>query len=424
MVSINDCCICIPARYDSTRVPGKLLLKINDKTCIENTILNCEKCELVKDIFVFTDSTKIKEHLSLKMPHINVILTEQECINGTERIGKHLHCISDKYKFIINVQGDEPFVSSKNIDYAIKNHRNNYENNDLFYTTLHETNNTESYLKSTASLKLITDLSNNVLYYSRNVIPANKTNKIMEDYVYKTFTGIYVYNRDTIVKFCELPNSDLQNIEDCEQLKILEHGFKIKSFPTIEFNEISLNTEEDYKYLCNKYCFNIKNVNNIANNMKYIFFDYDGVFSDGKIYVNCNGEKMKCYNGKDSYGLKLLKQYNNVKLILITADSTETIKHMNHIRDRMDFIFSDTLNKKEKVEQFIMDNNSSWENIAYIGDDLQDLEVMKKVKISFCPKNAINEVKNISKYVSSFNCCEGAVREFCEKLIFEKFIYL
>ena len=95
---------------------------------------------------------------------------------------------------------------------------------------------------------------------------------------------------------------------------------------------------------------------------------------------------------------------------------------MNHIRDRMDFIFSDTLNKKEKVEQFIMDNNSSWENIAYIGDDLQDLEVMKKVKISFCPKNAINEVKNISKYVSSFNCCEGAVREFCEKLIFENFL--
>ena len=131
---------------------------------------------------------------------------------------------------------------------------------------------------------------------------------------------------------------------------------------------------------------------------------------------------MKCYNGKDSHGLKLLKQYNNVKLILITADSAETIQHMNHIKDRMDFLFSDTLNKKEKVEQFIMDNNTSWENIAYIGDDLQDLEVMKKVKFSFCPKNAINDVKNISKYVSSFNCCEGAVREFCEKLIFENFL--
>ena len=130
---------------------------------------------------------------------------------------------------------------------------------------------------------------------------------------------------------------------------------------------------------------------------------------------------MKCYNGKDSYGLKLLKSYNNVKLILITADSKQTIQYMNHIADRMDYIYSDILNKKQTIEDFIIENNTTWENIAYIGDDLQDIEVMKKAKFSFCPKNAVNDIKNISKYVSLFNCGEGAVREFCETLISQKF---
>lgn len=413
----DKCCICIPARYNSSRLFRKLLLKINDKTCIENTIINCKNSELVKDIFVFTDSIKIKDLLSNNMPDIKVFLIEQEYSNGTERIGKNLNYLSDKYKFIINIQADEPFISSKNIDYALKKHIENHENNDLFYTTLHETNNTETYLQSKASIKLITDLSNNVLYYSRNIIPANKSNIILKNYKYKTFTGIYVYNRDKIAKFCELPNSELQNIEDCEQLKILEYGFKIKSFSTIEFNEISLNTEEDYKFLCNKYCSN----GNLNNNTKYIFFDFDGVFSDGKIYINSRGEKMKCYNGKDSYGLKLLKCYNNVKLILITADSNETIQYMNHIADRMDYIYSDILNKKQTIEDFIIENNTTWENIAYIGDDLQDIEVMKKAKFSFCPKNAVNDVIKVSDKVSLYNCCEGAVREFCETLISNKF---
>lgn len=414
----EKCCICIPARYNSSRLPGKLLLDINGKSCLENTILNCEKSEMVRDIFVFTDSNKIKQYLASNMPHVNVIITEQECINGTERIGKHLHHIPDKYDFIINVQGDEPFVSSANIDHAIRNHIANHKCKDLFYTTLHETRNTESYLESTASLKLVTDVSNNVLYYSRNIVPAHKTNGIIKGYTYKTFTGIYVYNKDKITKFCELPNTDLQNTEDCEQLKIIEHGFKIKSFPTIEFNEVSLNTEDDYHFLRNKYC---SHVSNHTNHTKYVFFDFDGVFSDGKIYVTSNGEKMKCYNGKDSYGLKLLRLCNNAKLILITADSKDTIQHMNHIIDRMDYVFSDTKNKKDAVEKFIMENNATWEDIAYIGDDLQDIEVMKKAKFSFCPKNAVGDIIETADMVSSYNCGEGAVREFCETLISRNF---
>ena len=94
---------------------------------------------------------------------------------------------------------------------------------------------------------------NNVLYYSRNIIPWNKKGEIRYNYIYKTFTGIYVFNRSMLEMYGNMDDTELQCMEDCEQLKILENGYKIKSYSSIEYNEISLNTEEDYKYLLEKY---------------------------------------------------------------------------------------------------------------------------------------------------------------------------
>lgn len=244
-------CFCIPARYESSRLPHKLLLTFNDKTCIEKTYLQVSKSKYFNNnIYLLTDSKKIEN--VMKPYNCNTILTTKECVNGTDRISKHLDYIPDRYNIIVNIQADEPFISTSNIDYAIEKHLSN-NTNDIFYTTLHEENNTIEYLNSTASLKVVLSNNNNVLYYSRNIIPWNKGNQLHKDYIYKTFTGIYVFNRDKLALFKDMKNTDLQLHEDCEQLKILENGYVIKSFPTIDYNEISLNTIDDYKFLLNKY---------------------------------------------------------------------------------------------------------------------------------------------------------------------------
>ena len=180
-------------------------------------------------------------------------MTTDSYSNGTERISKNLNYVPKKYNIIVNVQADEPFISPLNIDETISKHIENNDQN-IFYTTLHEEDNSDEYLTSTASLKVVTDNNNNVLYYSRNIIPWNKKNQIKKKYKYKTFTGIYVFNRQQLYKYCNIDNSELQNEEDCEQLKIIENGFKIKTYPTAEYNEISLNTANDYKFLLDKYC--------------------------------------------------------------------------------------------------------------------------------------------------------------------------
>lgn len=248
----DNVCFCIPARYNSTRLNKKLLLPLGKYSCIQHTIQKLYKSSYFNDnIYVFTDSPEIKSHLHDSQ--CKIILTQGEYKNGTERIAKNLNMIDKTYDIVVNIQADEPFISSKNIDYCINKHLSHAEK-DTFYSTLHETNNENEYLKSTASLKVIVDKYNNVIYYSRNLIPFNKSGMINPNIKYKTFTGIYVYDINKIIDYGNLNNTFLQDEEDCEQLKVLEHGFKIKSYDTVEFNEISLNTEEDYAYLLNKYC--------------------------------------------------------------------------------------------------------------------------------------------------------------------------
>ena len=227
------------------------MLPFGKKTCIQETVTKLYSSKYFNNnIFVFTDSQEIK--INLKNYNCQVIMTKSDFKNGTERISKNLNKIDDKYNIIVNIQGDEPFISYKNVDYCIDKHIANNDSS-LFYTTLHETNNEIEYLKSTASLKVIIDKNNNVIYYSRNIIPFNKKNKVNTDIKYNTFTGIYVYNKTKILEYGNLDDTFLQNEEDCEQLKLIENGYKIKSYETIEFNEISLNTKDDYKYLLNKY---------------------------------------------------------------------------------------------------------------------------------------------------------------------------
>tara|TARA_B100000902_G_C27317843_1_gene922453 strand:+ start:407 stop:2653 length:2247 start_codon:yes stop_codon:yes gene_type:complete len=258
----NNICFCIPARLKSSRLEKKLLLPLGNETCIQRSVSSLYLSKYFNNnIFVFTDDDKIKSNL--KDYKCNVILTDTNIKNGTDRISKNLDKIHEKFNIIVNVQGDEPFISYKNVDYCINKHLNNNDS-DIFYTTLHETNNTNEYLKSSASLKVVIDVNNNVIYYSRNIIPSNKNQKINPNIEYNTFTGIYVYNRSKIIEYGNQNNSFLQNEEDCEQLKLIENGYKIKSYNTVEYNEISLNTKDDYEYLCNKYC---------NNNKKFLLLD-------------------------------------------------------------------------------------------------------------------------------------------------------
>ena len=111
-------CFCIPARFASTRLPHKLLLKLNNESCIRRTIKQVLKSKYYNNnLYVLTDNELIKTELN----DLNcyVLMTGEDYKNGSERISRNLSKINEKYDIIVNVQADEPYVSERNIDFCI-----------------------------------------------------------------------------------------------------------------------------------------------------------------------------------------------------------------------------------------------------------------------------------------------------------------
>ncbi len=162
------------------------------------------------------------------------------------------------------------------------------------------------------------------------------------------------------------------------------------------------------------------------NNIKFIVFDFDGVFTDGKCYFDLNNNILKYYNIKDGMALRLLKK-NNIKCGLISSYNTQKniIVSENKVNDeianhlKFDYKFVGNSNKLYILNQWLSELNLSYDNVAYIGDDINDIEVIEKVKFSGCPNDAVKEVKEKVKYICKNKGGEGCVREFVEYLIGE-----
>lgn len=414
---MDKVCICIPARYRSTRFDKKLLKNLGDIKVISKTVDAVKKCGL--QIYVLTDDEMIKNELNEDEQTIT-IMTDTDIKNGSERISKNLDKIDSKYEFIVNVQADEPYIDYRNIMYAIEKHFESLSDDKLFYTTLHQKVDDHVYLQQSACITVQFNKFNDVMTYSRAILPSNKINKYDKKINYYGFTGIYVYNRDKLSQYHLLDDLYYTKIEDIEQMKILENGYKIKTYETPYFNEISLNTEGDYIYLLNKYVMKEKeksgDVKKADAKIKLAVFDFDGVFTDGKIYVSADGVVTKCYNGKDSYGLKLLKE-NGIMTGLITADTSKCVMNAKHVVERMDFISSGKYDKLTVLDEWIKDMGIDYENVSYIGDDLFDIPVLEKVGLSGVPNDAVDEVIEKCEYICKRKAGDGCVREFINKIL-------
>ena len=251
--------VCIPARYESSRLPGKPLLKINEKTIIQHVYekaLELKKKYKVFDLVILTDNKLIKKEVE-SFGGIAIIIEEQ-CLNGTDRI---IHYLKNYYirmdidlrnKVVVNIQGDEPFINVENISKAIDNYIVNKDDTNVVCTTIHHKTRDVDTIKLKSRGKLVLDKNNNIMYCSRNVIPSNKNNDVVPDIDYYIHIGIFIFDASYLIKHYYTNNTRLQLIEDIEWMKIMEQGFKINSVE-VEDSERGVDTIEDYNYLLYKY---------------------------------------------------------------------------------------------------------------------------------------------------------------------------
>lgn len=237
----------IPARYASSRFPGKPLALISGKSLIQRTFERVKLCPLFNEIFIATDDNRIEE-LALKFD-AKVIMTSSECINGTERISEAISKIDNIQNddIIINVQGDHPLISLNTIENTINALQS--DNLAVMSTAATPIYDKEEVL-SPNIVKVVFDKNNYALYFSRSPIPYSKNLANSKFYYH---VGIYGYRARFLKKLSSLPTTANQLSEDLEQLKVLEHGYKIK-IALVQEKPLGVDTPEDLtkveKFLC------------------------------------------------------------------------------------------------------------------------------------------------------------------------------
>jgi 3-deoxy-manno-octulosonate cytidylyltransferase (CMP-KDO synthetase) len=241
----------IPARYGSSRLPGKPLLKINGISIIARVYQQVQKCRLINDIIVLTDDVRIQQEIETINGRCELVT--EPCLNGSERIVRYLKSTGDSEitDIIVNVQGDEPYIEPEYIDKCIENYIRITEcDSSVKCSTLHFR--MERGFESRSTGKLVLDRLNNIMYCSRNVIPGAKGQMINPNATYFGHIGIFVFNPDYLTREYLSGNTPYQLSEDIEWLKILEDGYRINSV-LVEHPEISVDTQEDYAFLVKKY---------------------------------------------------------------------------------------------------------------------------------------------------------------------------
>ena len=235
----------IPARYASTRFPGKPLTNLCGKTVIQRVYEQVKK--QMSDICVATDDTRIFEHV--KSWGGNVIMTRNDHNSGTDRIEEaieKLEAQGKEYDVIVNVQGDEPFIQPDQI--ATLCECFNDENTQIATLGIRFTKDIET-ISNPNSPKIIRDNKGFAMYFSRSVIPfcRNKeTKEWPEAYPYMKHIGMYAYLRNVLREITSMPQSSLEIAESLEQLRWLQNGYKIKVGET-SFETIGIDTPEDLK---------------------------------------------------------------------------------------------------------------------------------------------------------------------------------
>ena len=240
----NKFVVIIPARYASTRLSGKPLKKIGDKSLIQHV---CQRAEesIATEVIVATDDQRILDHVELS--GFKAVLTSENCQSGTDRIAEAVKILElDDQTTIVNLQGDEPFMPADVINQMATSL---IENSEAVMSTGCERLKSVKDYTNPDIVKVVRDKNDLALYFSRSYIPFSRNNN--EQTVYKHL-GIYAYRAGYVKHFASLNPCELELTEKLEQLRVLWHGDKIVVKEVTQATGIGVDTPADLE-LARKY---------------------------------------------------------------------------------------------------------------------------------------------------------------------------
>ncbi len=232
----------IPARYASTRFPGKPLAKLGGKIVIQRVYEQVRS--VLDDVYVATDDERIMN--AVKSFGGNAVMTSPNHKSGTDRIEEAVNIIGKNFDVVINIQGDEPFIHKSQIETICKC----FDDPQTMIATLgrpFSEKDTIKDLENPNSPKLICDNNGFAMYFSRSIIPyirGEEESNWINKFNYLKHIGLYAYRANVLREITKLPQSSLELAESLEQLRWLQNGYRIKVGIT-NIETIGIDTPED-----------------------------------------------------------------------------------------------------------------------------------------------------------------------------------
>lgn len=231
----------IPARYASSRFPGKPLAMLGDKMVIERVVEQVSS--ILDNVYVATDDQRIYDAVTGFGGR--AIMTRTDHQSGTDRIREAYEKIGKDFDVIINIQGDEPFIQRS----QIKTVMNCFNDENTQIATLGKPFETMEAVRNPNSPKIVIDNNGYAMYFSRSEIPFVRNvdeKEWINKYPFMKHIGLYAYRSNVLKEITELPQSSLELAESLEQLRWLQNGYKIK-VGTTDVETVGIDTPDDLK---------------------------------------------------------------------------------------------------------------------------------------------------------------------------------
>lgn len=399
--------IVIPARYSSSRFPGKPLADILGKPMIQHVY---EKAASIKNttVVVATDDDRI-----LSVVHSfggKGMMTRPDHASGTDRLVEVMNEIdADLY---INLQGDEPLVRVEDLELLIQamTADTSIEVGTLYHAiSAHQA-------KDPNTVKVVTSHSGRACYFSRSPIPFIRDKDRQASY--KQHVGVYAYRKSILEKYTQLDESHIETVEQLEQLRLLDSDVDIYAFevmPTGPGVDTPKDLEKVISILKGEQSDNEKS---LLSDIELVITDIDGVLTDGGIYYDEHGECMKRFHVRDGLGIKLLQQAGVKVAVLSGRDSKALRKRLADLG--IDIFNLGVKNKEVACKGIIKQVGTTKANTLYIGDDSIDLPAFISCGLAVTVADAPEYIKSQCDLILDTQGGFGAFRELADKILMEQ----
>lgn len=395
--------IIIPARYGSTRLPGKPLADIAGKPMVQHVYERALQVKQAQLVLIATDDERVAE--AARAFGGECLITSPDHPSGTDRLAEVMTQIeADIY---INLQGDEPLVRPEDIATLAEGML--ADPSVQVGTLCHAIDADEA--RNPNAVKVVLAGDGTALYFSRSPIPYPRDE---EEASYLKHVGVYAYRREVLQAYAKLPQPMMERAEKLEQLRLLAAGLKIRAWQ-VEPTGPGVDTPECLERVRALMSGSALELKPTLADIRLVITDVDGVLTDGGLFYDANGECMKRFHVRDGLGMRMLEE-NGVRVAVLSGRDSAALRR--RLADLGITLFQLGVKDKYAASLALMEQAgvTSFQT-ACIGDDSIDLPMFEACGMSFAVEDAAVHTRKAATSLLETKGGEGAFRELADQLL-------